>query len=103
MENDSEPQGNIGGNFVVIETHLQVSNLIKILLTIPYDVLRLSVENIPEEVKDTQHAKVLTTVLDFYTNIANLSQTQAPQAEKEEAVPAQEDADESDGVDPSQR
>jgi len=80
MENETEPQANVGGNFVVIETHLQVSNLIKILLTIPYDVLKLSVENIPEEVSSTQHAKVLRSVLEFYTNVISLSQPvgQAP-------------------------
>lgn len=78
MENNEQEQSNAAGNFAVIETHLQVSNLIKILLTIPYDILKVSVENIPDEVATSQHARVLNSVLAFYSDIISLSKDQKP-------------------------
>lgn len=85
MENDQ----NAGANFALIETHLQVSNLVKILTTIPYDILSASVANIPDEMRDTQHAKVLTASLDFYNAVIK-SAHPAPSPESGEIEPAQE-------------
>lgn len=86
MENDA--QTNAGANFAFIETHLQVSNLVKILLTIPYDILKVSVENVPEALQQSQHAKILKATLNFYSEVIESapSPAEVPAAQEETKV-----------------
>ena len=86
MENSQEQ--NPGVNFAFVETHLQVSNLVKILLTVPFDILKASVENVPTGLKDTQHAKILGATLEYYekiiSSVAVPEGEQTPQSEEPE-------------------
>jgi hypothetical protein len=60
-----------------VETHLQVSNLVKILFTVNYDVLSHLVSSSPEDLQKTPHYRVLAATLEYYTNL--IKATQPPQ------------------------
>jgi hypothetical protein len=77
MENES--QGSQESNFALIETHVQVSNLVKILFTINPNILAALVDQTPEEMRATSHYKVLSSTFQYYKEVYDAT------AKKEEA------------------
>lgn len=61
-------------NYAMVETHLQVSNLLKILFTIDYNLLRHIVENTPEELKVSKHFKILEATLVYFTTVGQINE-----------------------------
>lgn len=61
-----ESQNSQESNFAVIETHLQTSNLVKILGTINPNILGALVQQTPEEARSSSHYKVLAATFAYY-------------------------------------
>lgn len=73
----AEPTGeqtNQANNYAMVETHLQVSNLLKILFTIDYNLLRHIVVTTPEELKTSKHFKILEATLIYFTTVGQINE-----------------------------
>lgn len=58
----------------VMSCNVQVNNLIAILFTIDFDVLKSMVQDAPGEVKETNHWRVLNNALAFYKSLGGGNQ-----------------------------
>jgi hypothetical protein len=63
MESNSNNQE---ANLAVIETHLQVSNVVQILFNINPNILGALVEQTPEEARNNPHYTVLCATYEYY-------------------------------------
>ncbi len=70
-------------NLDLISTHLQVSNLVKILFTLNPQILDHLVGSSPEELKVTQHYKILEATLAYYLTILEINESSQPESELE--------------------
>jgi hypothetical protein len=77
---------NQGQNVQLIETHLQVSNLIKILFTINPNILGAIIKLTPDDLKNTAHYKIVEATYDFYSKVYTYQQEDAQTQKAKESA-----------------
>ena len=75
-DEQAQAAANQQNSYAMIETHLQVSNLMKILFTVDYNMLGYIIKTSPEELKETKHYKILEATLNYYTTVGQINTQQ---------------------------